>query len=293
MIGRRASREDRILSHFAPPIVIDRPRELTTPVIFASPHSGNIYPDIFVSAALPPINILRRNEDAFIDQLFACVTDYGAPLLSARFPRSLVDVNRAPDELPRRWRQSKILSTPRAEMGLGVIPTMISEHQPIYRRQPPRTIIQSRMRSLYHPYHDALSELISDAAARFDRALLVDCHSMPGFTAQGSRRADIILGDRYGVSCEPETLSMIDSLFSKRGYNVTRNYPYAGGYVAAHYGRPQNGIEAIQIEINRDLYLNPVTLKRKPGYKRLEADIADIARELIDCFSERLALAAE
>ena len=293
MIGRRDSREARILASFAPPIIVDRPRTLCAPVIFASPHSGNLYPEAFVQAAQQPLNILRRNEDAFIDQLFACVTEFGAPLLSARFPRCIVDVNRAPDELPRRWRQSKNLSTPRAEMGLGVIPTMISEHLPIYRRQPSRAIIHNRLQSLYRPYHDMLASLISDTVAKFDRALLIDCHSMPGFTAQGSRRSDIILGDRYGVSCEPETLARIDTLFSERGYSVTRNYPYAGGYVASHYGRPQNGIEAIQIEINRDLYLNPVTLKRRPGYKRLEADLADITRELIDNYAEPMPLAAE
>ena len=293
MIRRRNSTEEPLLAAFDPPFTLTRPERLTSPLIFASPHSGNIYPQSFIEAAAQPLHVLRRNEDGFIDTLFDCVVAHGAVLLAARFPRCFVDVNRAPDELPRRWRAGKTLSTTRAEMGLGVIPTMISDKLAIYKKSPRSAIVPGRLNALYYPYHRALQTLIDEAKAAFGHAVVIDCHSMPGFNAQGSRRADIILGDRYGVSCFPETLSFVDQLFSSRGYGVTRNYPYAGGYVAAHYGRRQDNVEVVQIEINRDLYLNPITHERKRGYAKLSFDIRAIAAELIAGFRQELADAAE
>ena len=170
---------------------------------------------------------------------------------------------------------------------------MISDKVPIYKRTPKSAIVTARLNTLYHPYHRALTALIDDAKSLFGQAIVIDCHSMPGFTVQGSRRSDIILGDRYGVSCYPETLAFVDQLFSVRGYGVTRNYPYAGGYVAAHYGRPREGVEVVQIEINRDLYLNPITLERKRGYAALCFDIKSIVEELITGFANSQAQAAE
>ncbi len=293
MIRRRNPSENAILDAFDPPVSLIQPDQLSSPLIFASPHSGSVYPSGFIEASMQPLHVLRRNEDAFIDTLFECAAEKGAPLLTARFPRCFVDVNRAPDELPRRWRPGKTLSTTRAEMGLGVIPTMISDKLPIYKRAPKASIVAGRLNTLYHPYHHALRQLIDEAKAVFGHAIVIDCHSMPGFTLQGSRRSDIILGDRYGVSCYPETLAFVDQLFSVRGYGVTRNYPYAGGYVASHYGRPRDGVEVVQIEINRDLYLNPVTLERKRGYARLSFDIKSIVNELISGFADSQAEAAE
>ncbi len=293
MIRRRQAIEKACLEAFTSPIEIARPKNLTSPVVFASPHSGDIYPDALLEASAQPLHILRRNEDAFVNELFGKVTDYGAPLLRARFPRCFVDVNRAPDELPRRWRPGNTLSTARAEMGLGVIPTMISEKQAIYRRNPRASAVTPRLNKLYFPYHQALQNLIDEAHTQFGHALVIDCHSMPGFTAQGSRRSDVILGDRYGVSCQPETLALVDQLFSTRGYSVTRNYPYAGGYVASHYGRPMEDVEVVQIEINRDLYLNPVTLVRKRGYAKLAGDIQYFIKELTSSYDRRLPQAAE
>ncbi len=293
MIRRRSNREKAILAAFDPPIDVHAPETLTSPVIFASPHSGDIYPEDFIESAAVPFSVLRRNEDAYVDQLFAPATEYGAPFLRARFPRCFVDVNRAPDELPSAWRKSTTLSTQRAEMGLGVIPTMISEREPIYKRRPRASVVEGRLSALYHPYHDALDGLIRAAQAQFGLALVIDCHSMPGFTQQGSRRSDMILGDRYGVSCDASTLALVDRLLSARGYSVTRNYPYAGGYVASHYGRPMDGVEVIQIEINRDLYLNPVTLKTRNGFERLKSDMRSFTSELIENFRAPKALAAE
>ena len=281
MLSREASLEAECFKAFTPAIKVSKPHYWRSGVIFASPHSGNIYPKAFVSRSGLNEQTLRRNEDAFIAELFRPAIELGAPLLAAQFPRCF-DVNRAPDELPYSWVADAKGGSPRAESGLGVIPTMLSETTQIYKKPLSYRAARERLTTLYHPYHDALQELMTEASLSFGSVLLIDCHSMPGFAPMGSRRPDIILGDRFGVSCHPETIARIEQAFKQQGYNVTRNYPYAGGYVTQHYGKPHAGIEALQIEINRDLYLNPVTMKKKRGYEALAANLKSIISEIID-----------
>jgi len=282
MLGREVSLEAECLRNFAPAVKVTKPHIWRSGVIFASPHSGSIYPKAFIARSSLNEQALRRNEDAFITNLFEPVATLGAPLLAAQFPRCFVDVNRAPDELPYEWNPEAKGTSPRAEAGLGVIPTMLSETTSIYKKPLSYRAARKRLAALYHPYHDALQELITEASLSFGSVLLIDCHSMPGFAPMGSRRPDIILGDRFGVSCYPQTIARVEEAFRKRGYNVTRNYPYAGGYVTQHYGKPRAGIEALQIEINRDLYLNPVTMKKKRGYELLADNLEAVIKEIID-----------
>ena len=262
------------------------PQDWRGGVIFASPHSGAIYPRSLLARAKVSAHQLRRNEDIFIDHLFHSAVGAGAPFIRALFPRVIVDVNRDASELPLHWDQvnEKAIgqsTTSRAAAGLGVVPTYLSENLAIYNRLPTIADVKQRLTRLYHPYHAALQDLLNTAIDRFGRALLVDCHSMPGFAPMGSRRPDIILGDRFGTSCHPDTLALFQKLFSDAGYSVGINYPYAGGYTTTHYGKPDEGIEAIQIEVNRDLYVNPVTLAPKSGYVRLTEDLRSITRDIV------------
>ena len=285
------------------PFAIARPKIWRAPVIFASPHSGHIYPDSFLARAACDLATLRLNEDAFMDKLFGHAAALGAPLLSARFPRCFVDVNRAPSELPRGWGKTDSPSklTARAEAGFGVIPLMIAQNTPIYAQTPPKEITLQRLAHLYEPYHKALQDLIGEAVSLFGRAIVIDCHSMPGFAAMGARRADIVLGDRFGLSCSADTLACVETAFVNNGYSVVKNSPYAGGFVTTHYGRsakqPTRVVETLQIEVNRDLYLNPVTLEAKPRhYADLSEKLEDIIYQIIDTFKPRSAedvLAAE
>ena len=261
---------------------LTRPARTRAGVVFASPHSGSVYPKAFRDQSPLSAAQLRRNEDMFIDRLVAGCVEAGAPLISARFPRCYVDVNRAPTELPQGWSVAPIKETARAAAGLGVVPTHLGERTPIYRKPPTRAEAHARLRMLYDPYHAALAGLIRDAQRRFGQCLLVDCHSMPGFAPMGSRRPDIILGDRFGRACAPETLSMMRTLFQREGYSVAVNYPYAGGFVTDHYGRPSLGVEAVQVEVNRDIYLNPVTLAPKRGYDRLADALSRITLAVVE-----------
>lgn len=281
MLKPRMRLEEASLADLSPAFKIARPAQWRAGVVFASPHSGNIYPKSFVDRSDLTLAQLRKNEDIFIDKLFGpCITT-GAPLLKARFPRCYVDVNRAEDELSPEWLDAPVKPSVRAQAGLGVVPTHISESTHIYKRGLNIDIARLRLSRLYRPYHNALGELLAECVERFGQALLVDCHSMPGFSPMGARRPDIILGDRFGKSCHPDTVARIQRIFRAAGYTVSTNYPYAGGFVTTHYGRPEAGIEAIQIEINRDLYLNPVTLTPKRGYDRLAGDLVTIISEII------------
>ena len=282
MIRRRRNLEAQSLEEFDPPINVFMPDRQAGPLILASPHSGRIYPEAFIERAAISGLTLRQNEDAYIDELLGFARHLDIPLLCALFPRCFVDVNRDRTELPSSWRKAGNVSmTPRAEMGLGVVPTIIAENKPIYKKAPKANEVELRIKHLYDPYHQALSRLISETVSQFSSAILFDCHSMPGFTQMGQRRPDIVLGDRHGTSCHPETMNQLEALFKTRGYTTARNYPYAGGYVTSHYGQPDQNVEVIQIEINRDLYLNPVSFQRKPGYARLANDLKSICWEFL------------
>ncbi len=292
MLGRNTALESDSLRVMSPAVNILRPKAAYSGVIFSSPHSGQLYPKSFVDRSTLSKIDLRRNEDAFIDDLFAPAATLGAPVISARFPRCYVDVNRAPNELPPEWGNGEASSS-RAIAGLGVIPTMMNEHTPIYKKPLSARNAKARLTRLYHPYHNALQNLITEAAGTFGPVLLMDCHSMPGFAPMGSRRPDIILGDRFGVSCHADMVHFVEAAFIRRGYSVARNYPYAGGYITAHYGQPHLGIQALQIEINRDLYLNPVTMKPKRGYEALAKNLKAIIGDIISGRAQDVLIAAQ
>lgn len=281
MLKTHLRQEKESLDVLSPAFEVSRPAQWRAGVVFASPHSGNVYPKSFIERSHLTVAQLRRNEDIFIDKLFGPCIATGAPLLTALFPRCYVDVNRAENELPAEWLHEAATPSARAQAGLGVIPTHMSETTQIYNQSLDIEVARMRLAHLYRPYHNALQDLLSDCVERFGQALLIDCHSMPGFSPMGSRRPDIILGDRFGKSCHPDTIARLQRIFRAAGYTVSTNYPYAGGFVTAHYGRPESGIEAVQIEINRDLYLNPVTLAPKRGYDRLAGDLVNIIREII------------
>lgn len=268
------------ISAFLPGHSVTQPEPCTAGIIFASPHSGHLYPQSFIDRSSLDLFQMRVNEDMYIDELIAPIAAE-AICLTAHFPRCYVDLNRAPDEYIDPKGNSVSAQTARAQAGLGVIPTHINEAIPLYDRPLTTFEIKLRLEALYRPYHKTLQDLLSTAKAQFGQALLVDCHSMPGFAPLGVRRPDIILGDRFGKSCHPETLKFIREHFERAGYSVGINYPYAGGFITRQYGQPENSIEAIQIEINRDLYMNAATQKKKRSFEKVSSDLTDIFRQII------------
>jgi N-formylglutamate amidohydrolase len=273
-----------------------RPRRLVSPVVFNSAHSGRVYPERFLAMTRLDHLSIRQSEDAWIDELFGRAPHVGAPLLRAHFPRAYLDVNREPWELDPEMFVEPLsdrfnTTSPRVAAGLGTIARVVAENKPIYRERLTLDDVRMRIEGIYHPYHQALQNLLTDAVAHFGVALLVDCHSMPRITRTGDRSApDVVLGDRYGTTCAPAIIELIDTIFTAAGLKVARNRPYAGGFSTRTYGRPQHGVHAVQIEISRHLYMNEVTLTKGAGFEPMRALIDKLILALIGL--DLMALAA-
>lgn len=268
-------------TEFDPPFLSVEPARQTVPFVFNAPHAGAIYPASFLASSQLDANALRRSEDAYVDGLFQGVVALGAPLLSARFPRAYLDVNREPYELDPRMFDGRLppyanTRSMRVAGGLGTIPRIVADGQDIYRGRLPVDEALARIERLYKPYHRALRQHLKRTVDVFGQVVLIDCHSMPSTSLHREEllRADIVLGDRYGTSCAGLLTELVDSTLRARGYVVVRNKPYAGGFITEHYGAPSLGRHSLQIEVNRALYMDERTLTRTENHDRLASDLA-------------------
>ncbi|SHH08320.1 N-formylglutamate amidohydrolase [Cognatiyoonia sediminum] len=273
-----------------------RPEERTTSVVFASPHSGRDYPVSFLRKSVLDEQQIRSSEDVFVDQLFRSAPEFGAPLLTALAPRSYVDLNRAPEELDQALIEGvrRISHNPRVASGLGVIPRVVANGRAIYRGKMTLDEAHHRISHYWRPYHDMLQTLLDESQNKFGEAILIDCHSMPHEALEnvgppGAPRPDIVLGDRFGATAASSVMERVEAAMTNAGLRVARNMPFAGAFIAQHYGRPSRGQHAIQIEIDRGLYLNETTLEPNENYENLRrllmgviAEIAAIGRPTED-----------
>jgi N-formylglutamate amidohydrolase len=272
-----------LTDEFEPPFIVAEPDRQTTPFVFNVPHAGAIYPVSFMAESRLDALSLRRSEDAFVDDLFAPVLGLGAPLMTARFPRAYLDLNREPYELDPRMFEGRLPSfantrSMRVAGGLGTIPRIVADGQEIYRGRLTVDEALRRIEWLYKPYHRTLRQLVHRTARSFGHALLVDCHSMPSTSVsrEDGVKADFVLGDRYGTSCTAMLTDLVDITLRRRGYSVVRNKPYAGGFITEHYGEPALGRHALQIEINRALYMDERSLAKKPRFETLRRDLEEV-----------------
>jgi N-formylglutamate amidohydrolase len=271
----------------AGPVAVTEPARQTLPLVLASPHSGSDYPADFVAASrLDPLT-LRRSEDSFVDELFATTPQLGAPLLAARFPRAYLDTNREAYELDPTMFVDPLPDfvnphSPRVRMGLGTIARIVASGEEIYAKKLRFAEARQRIEGLYHPYHQALQQLLEKTEARFGGYLLLDCHSMPSVVwVAGARDAtDIVLGDCHGKACAPEIREAARRFLVRRGFSVAINTPYAGGFTTEHYGCPDRRRHALQIEISRALYMDERTYRQKPSFARLADELALFVRQL-------------
>ncbi len=270
-----------------PPFEILEPAEWRGLVVFNSPHSGSVYPRAFLTSSQLDTATLRRSEDSFVDELAIGVVRRGYPLMRAHFPRCYVDVNREPYELDPRMFEGRLPSfantrSMRVAGGLGTVARVVGDAQEIYRQRIPIDDAIRRIEGLYKPYHRALRRLFTRIHRDFGAAVLIDCHSMP--STAGSKderpRADVVLGDRYGTSCVAAVVETIDSTLRAQGYSVSRNKPYAGGFITEHYGNPAAGLHAVQLELNRALYMDERRYERSPSFRRVAADLELLAERL-------------
>lgn len=279
--------------------VIDQPDGPTGALVLASPHSGRRYPDDLLRASRLDALTLRRSEDSFVDELFAPAMQVGAPMIRAHFPRAYVDLNREPWELDPGMFDGPLpdycnTRSPRVQAGLGTIARIVASGADIYARRLTVAEGLERIRRLYQPYHRDLAALIEDRRRRFGHAILIDCHSMPSIGGPldfdpGRRRADFILGDVHGNACAAALVDTVAGALRRFGYRVTLNAPYAGGFTTAHYGRPADGVHALQIEVNRDLYMDERRYARKPALSRIAGELRQVMAEVAAITTQRLA----
>jgi N-formylglutamate amidohydrolase len=266
-----------------PPFEIHRPPPgaAATPLVFASPHSGRIYPaDMRISAKLPG-EAVRRSEDMLVDRLLETAPRQGIAVIAARYARAYIDVNRAPYELDAAMFSDALpeharARTARVAAGLGSIARIVAEGQEIYDRKLTFAEAEARVQGVHRPYHAALAGLVEEARTHGGAVVLVDWHSMPAAATAGpgpAHGAQMVLGDRFGGSCAPRLTQAVERELQAMGYRTARNAPYAGGHTTEFYGRPTDGVHALQVEISRSLYLDEAGLKPTAGLQRLARDL--------------------
>jgi N-formylglutamate amidohydrolase len=285
---------------FAPAFAVDEPAAHTLPFVFNTGHSGSVYPAVFLASSRLGALALRRSEDAHVERLFAPVVGLGAPLMRANFPRAYLDVNREPYELDPRMFDGRLppfanTRSMRVAGGLGTVPRVVADGQEIYGARLSVDEAVARIEHLYKPYHRTLRGLIQRTARQFGHAILIDCHSMPSSSLgrDPDGKADFVLGDRFGTACAPLLIDLVEDTLRAGGFRVVRNKPYAGGFITEHYGEPNVGRHALQIEINRGLYMNETTLAVTAGFEplvqALRSMVIAVAAEAVDLGARRMA----
>ena len=267
-----------------PAVDVRRPTGPATPLVFASPHSGRLYPAEMLAASSLSASAIRKSEDALVDGLIEAATEFGVSLISARYARAYMDVNRDPYELDPAMFEDELPPfargrSPRIAAGLGAIARVVGDGQEIYDRKLLFADARRRIEGVHLPYHQALSGLLQETKAQFGRVALIDWHSMPSVAARPTRAGrtpDFVLGDRFGVSCAARLPALVERELRALGYEVARNTPYAGGYTTEFYGDPSHNVHVLQVEINRGLYLDEAAVAPHAGFPRLKADLVKV-----------------
>ena len=276
------------------------PQELTSCVVFASPHSGRDYSWAFLRKSVLDEHVIRSSEDAFVDQLFDSAVDFGAAFLMAGAPRAFVDLNRSADELDPALIEGikRQGHNPRVASGLGVIPRVVAGGRAIYRGKLTKREAERRITQYWQPYHNKLQRLLDKAKAVHGQAVLIDCHSMPheamdGVTRRGVKRPDVVLGDRFGAASGSDVIDHVEHAFTSAGFTVTRNAPFAGAHITQAYGRPSKCQHAIQVEIDRSLYMNERLITPNEHFEDVRSALRTVVRQIAEFGQQQLPLAAE
>ncbi|MEM6938815.1 MAG: N-formylglutamate amidohydrolase [Pseudomonadota bacterium] len=286
------------MSH--PAYAVLQPDQDPSCVVVASPHSGRAYPPDFLAASVLDEMEIRSSEDAFVDAFFECAPEFGAAFIKASMPRAFVDLNRAKDELDPALIEGvrRRGHNPRIASGLGVIPRVVANGRAIYRGKISGADARRRIELYWQPYHDRLQQLLNRAHQRHGQAVLIDCHSMPheamdNVVRSGAQRPDVVLGDRFGAAASGEVVDQVEAALRRAGFVVTRNTPFAGAYIAQAYGRPVRGQHAVQIEIDRSLYMDEATLRPKGEFEEVRRLMRLVMADIAEIGQGRMPLAAE
>ncbi len=279
-----------------PSFEILAPVAWTAPAVFNSPHSGRNYPTDLLRMTRLSVDALRKSEDCYIDELFMPCIARGAPLLRAHVPRAYIDLNREAYEFDPRMFVGELpgfmnTTSPRVAGGLGTIPRLVAEGEEIYRERLSLEDALTRVEQIYRPYHRTLKALLDEVLAITGSVLLLDCHSMPSNAASFSSppqksSIDVVIGDRHGASCPEVITHFVEDLLRAKGLRVVRNKPYAGGFITQNYGSPMLGRNALQIEINRALYMNEARFEKSANFQPLQETLSAVIKTMLETLTE-------
>ncbi len=258
------------------------------PIFFDSPHSGKVYPEDFKYQV--PFSELHSAEDAFVDELYSDVPKFGAELIAATFPRSYIDTNRDEldfdlSELTGEWEGEAPKPTIKTEMGKGLVWMRMKQDIDIYDQPITTDMLKHRIETFWRPYHDRIAAAYDAMIEKYGYAYHIDCHSMPNAGVEGdpggtAERADFVLGDRDGTTCEPGFTAAAKEFLESKGYSVAVNDPYKGAELVYRYGKPDQNRHSLQIEINRKLYMDQVSGDKIPAFDDLKVNLTGLTEHL-------------
>lgn len=277
------------------PVVVRPPEGAPQPLVFDSPHSGTHYPDDFRPVC--PMALLRQAEDAYVDELWGAGPSLGVGIVAATFPRAYIDPNRSLEDMDQALLDAPwpgpVAPGDKTSRGIGLIWRLVKSEIEIYDRKLSIEEVRGRIDRYWKPYHAALDRMIDDAHGRFGAVWHVDCHSMQArgtklsVDGPGTLRADFVLGDRDGTTCDPAFTRFVAERVAGMGYSVKVNDPYKGVEIVRKHGRPGEGRHSLQIEIKRSLYMDEDSFAKVPGFAKLQADLTTLTREMLGFIKSR------
>ncbi len=260
------------------------PREAQRPLLVEVPHAGLALPTELEGEIVASVDAMRRDADIYVDKLYAGAPELGATLLVAKLSRYVVDLNRAQNDVDAATVSDH--PQPGSLQPRGVVWRATTDGHPILRQPLSYARLNARLKAYYMPYHEALAQTLSAMRAREGYAILLAAHSMPSsgralHKDRGARRADVVPGTRGRTSASKRVIDLVDAHFREAGLSVRHDDPYQGGHTTAFYGRPRDGFHAIQIELNRALYVDEASCEPKPAeQKALVAVLDELVRKL-------------
>ena len=278
-----------------PSFTIIKPTAKRVPLVLDSPHSGTDYPPDFQPTVAH--ELLRQAEDSFVDELYGSGPAAGATLIAARFPRSYIDPNRSLLDIDATlmdapWPGPAIPSR-KTQLGIGLIWRLLDTGEPIYSRKLTVDEVKQRIVRYHQPYQRAVKDALDEAFDHFGAVWHINCHSMSALSGAvaeegpGKTRADFVLGDRDGTTCEPGFTAFVAETLKSMGYSVKINDPYKGVELVRAFSDPKGGRHSLQIEVNRKLYMDERTREKNSNFPALQRDIGKLVSRVAQYATER------
>lgn len=244
----------------------------SSPLVIAVPHAGRHYPARIEADRAVARSVLEELEDRHADRLVTRAVEAGAVAIVATQARCWIDLNRGAEDA---GEPDSVTASARAKAGLGLVPARIGG-RPLWRHYPAVAEVEARIASIHAPYHRAIGDALEEARARHGAALLIDCHSMPPLGRSGRRGADIVIGDRHGATAASAIAAAAAGACREHDLNVAHNVPYAGAFTIQHHACPARNIHAIQVEVDRSLYLAPGLREPSSRMEAMAGMVADL-----------------